>query len=161
MTNTSPLIALAAALSDFTVLGEVARWIVPGEVFEGPRAGELRDDTARLVEQAAFCLLRQRFTSLPAKLTTALGRGEAAVIHTALSEGLDTVVIDERKGRRQAMQAGLHVTGSLGILLTLHRRNLTPPMGEVLARMRARSIHLSDALADECLRLAASATPDT
>ena len=30
--NTSPLVALAAALEDFQVLGEVASFIVPGEV---------------------------------------------------------------------------------------------------------------------------------
>ena len=38
--NTSPLVALAAALEDFQVLGEVASLIVPGEVMAAMREAE-------------------------------------------------------------------------------------------------------------------------
>ena len=52
--NTSPLVALAAALEDFQVLGEVASFIVPGEVMAELESGAGRDETARLVRAASW-----------------------------------------------------------------------------------------------------------
>ena len=149
--NTSPLVALATALDDFSVVGEVAMLVVPGEVIAELKAGAGRDETARIVEAAAGCVVRSPFTSLPLALGRILGSGEAAVIHTALTEGIATVVIDERKGRRVAGLHGLRVTGSLGLLLALHRRGLVPSVSEAVARMKAKGIHLDDALVQEAL----------
>ncbi len=151
--NTSPLVALAAALEDFNVLGEVASFLVPGEVLAELESGAGRDETARLVRAASCCLVRPLFTMLPPVLSGALGAGETAVIHTALTEMISTVVIDERKGRRMAAVHGLHVTGSLGLLLALRRRGLLASMPQAIARMKAKGIHLSDDLVDEALKL--------
>jgi hypothetical protein len=46
----------------------------------------------------------------------ALDPGEAAVIQLALEQKIPVVAIDEWKGRRAALAAGLTVTGSLGLL---------------------------------------------
>ncbi len=55
--NASPLVALAAALDDFRLLGQaVERFVVPGEVFDELLAGAERDSTAGLV-RASACLL--------------------------------------------------------------------------------------------------------
>ena len=151
--NTSPLVALAAALEDFQVLGEVVLLVVPGEVIAELENGADRDETARLVKAAAWCVLRPAFLNLPPALQAALGAGEAAVIHTALSEKISTVAIDERKGRRWAALHGLRVTGSLGLLLALRRRGLVPSMTQAIARMKAKGIHLSDDLVSEAIRL--------
>lgn len=50
--NTSPLVALVAALDDFSVIGDVAMLVVPGEVMAELKAGAGRDETARIVEAA-------------------------------------------------------------------------------------------------------------
>jgi predicted nucleic acid-binding protein len=97
--NTSPLVALVAALGDFQVLGEEVTLVVPGEVMAELEAGAERDETAKIIRSAAACTIRPRLAALPSALTGALGDGEAAVIHTALSEKIHTVAIDEPLGR--------------------------------------------------------------
>jgi uncharacterized protein len=81
------------------------------------------------------------------------------VIHTALSEGISTVVIDERKGRRLATLHGLRVTGSLGLLLALRKKGLGPTIPQAITRMQSKGIHLSDRLVSEALRLAGPFDP--
>jgi predicted nucleic acid-binding protein len=49
-------------------------------------------------------------------LSQLLDRGEASVVQLAISEGIETVCIDEHQGRRVARLNGLRVTGSLGFL---------------------------------------------
>jgi predicted nucleic acid-binding protein len=152
--NTSPLVALAAALDDFSVIGQAAMLVVPGEVMGELTAGAGRDETASIVASAACCSIRRPFASLPPALHSALGAGETAVIHTALTEGIRTVVIDERKGRRMATLHGLRVTGSLGVLLALRQRGLGPPLPDAIRRMRDKGIHLGDTLIQEVMELA-------
>jgi predicted nucleic acid-binding protein len=151
--NTSPLVALAAALDDFRVLGEVLSLVVPGEVMAELEAGSERDVAAKLVRAAPFCAVRSAFAVLPPALQRALGAGETAVIHTALAETISTVAIDERKGRRLATLHGLRVTGSLGLLLALRQRGFVPSMQQAIGRMKAKGIHLSEELANEAFRL--------
>ncbi len=144
--NTSPLIALATALDHFQVLGEVADLVVPGEVLAELEAGAIRDQTVSLVRASSCCVLRSSLAALPPVLTSTLGPGESAVIHTALTDGIETAVIDERKGRRWAALHGLRVTGSLGLLLALRRRKLIPPLLGAMERLAAKGIHLEQAL---------------
>lgn len=152
--NTSPLVALVAALDDFQVLAEVVTLVVPGEVMAELEAGAGHDGTSKLVRSAAWCAIRKSFTILPPALLGTLGSGEASVIHTALSEEISTVVIDERKGRRLAALHGLRVTGSLGLLLALRKKGLGPTIREAITRMQTKGIHLSEGLVSEALRLA-------
>jgi predicted nucleic acid-binding protein len=53
-----------------------------------------------------------------------LGAGERAAIALALLIHADLVLIDERKGTQAAMNKGLDVTGTLGILQRAARRGL-------------------------------------
>jgi predicted nucleic acid-binding protein len=153
--NSSPLVALAAALDDLITLSRVVeRLIVPGEVMEELKAGSGRDAAARLVETSACCVVRPVFAALPVALGGALGRGEAAVIHTALSEGIQTVVIDERKGRRWAELHGLRVTGSLGLLVVLQRQGLIASVEDAVARMRQKGIFLGEGVVREAAQAA-------
>jgi len=154
VTNASPLVALVAALDDFSVVGKVATLVVPGEVLDELSTGAGRDATARIVQGANCCRIRPAYPALPVALASSLGLGEAAVIHTALSEAIPTVVMDERKGRRWAAMHGLQVTGSLGLLLALRRQGLIVSMTEATARMKSKGIHLSPALVAETLKLA-------
>jgi predicted nucleic acid-binding protein len=157
--NTSPLVALAAALDDFHVLAGVVTLVVPGEVMAELEAGAGLDETAKLVRSAAWCAIRKPFATLPPALLGTLGSGEAGVNHTALSEGISTVVIDERKGRRLATLHGLRVTGSLGLLLALRKKGLGPTIPQAITRMQSKGIHLSDRLVSEALRLAGPNNP--
>jgi predicted nucleic acid-binding protein len=99
-----------------------------------------------VVQNSGFFRIRPVYAILPPFLLTSLGRGEAAVIHTAVSEGIETVAIDERKGRRWARLHGLKVTGSLGIIVVLHRMGVVKSVAEAIGRMNAKGIFLSEAL---------------
>lgn len=150
--DTGPLIALSAVLADFEVLGRVvARVLVPGEVFEEIRQGGQLDATERLVKSAACCEVLEPFAELPPHLVEELGRGEAAVIHTAMSRGIAIVAIDELRGRRWARRGGLEVTGSLGLLVQLHQEGAVPSLEGAFAAMKAKGIYLSDSLLTELL----------
>lgn len=154
VTDTGPLLALVAALEDFGVLGRVATLVVPGEVLAELQAGGARDRSVQIIQGAHCCRFLPVFPTLPTALISALGLGEASVIHAALIEAIPTVVIDERKGRRWAAMNGLHVTGSLGVLLALHRRGWVVSIAQSVARMKAKGIHLSESLVDETIKLA-------
>ena len=54
--NTSPLVALVAALDDFQILAEAATLVVPGEVMTELEAGVARDDAAKIVRASACCV---------------------------------------------------------------------------------------------------------
>ena len=54
----------------------------------------------------------------------AVGRGEMEVIALGLELSCP-VVLDDRKARLRARRAGLEITGTLGVLLRLHRLGLT------------------------------------
>lgn len=142
--NSSPLIALAAALPDFEALGAlVERFIVPGEVLVELAAGGHKDETAAKVEVASWCEVRPLLAQVRDPLLEGLGPGEAAVIRTATAEGLPTVVIDETRGRRIARLAGLNVIGSLGLLVELHRAGFITSVSDSIRAMQEKGIHLA------------------
>ncbi len=66
------------------------------------------------------------------------------MIQLALQEGIATVCIDESVGRRIARLNGLHVTGSIGVLLRAKREGYPLTMKGAVQRMREKGIHLSD-----------------
>jgi predicted nucleic acid-binding protein len=155
--NASPLIALSAVLSDFGILGLVAeRVLVPAEVCAEIRAGRQSDATEDMARAAACCEVLQPFASLPASLTRELGLGESAVIHAALTRGVSLVVIDELRGRRWARRLGLQVTGSLGLVVQLHREGAISSLEAAFAAMKAKGIYLDDSLLQKVLTLAQS-----
>lgn len=83
---------------------------------------------------------------LPPYLQNVLDRGEAAVIQTALQEGVQRVCIDETVGRRIARLSNLNVTGSIGVLLKAKSMGHPIDMAEAINRMRERGIWLSQAV---------------
>jgi predicted nucleic acid-binding protein len=63
-----------------------------------------------------------------------LDSGEREVIALALSIGADSVLLDERKGRRAARKCGLRVSGTLGVIRLAADEGLItviPPDGPV------------------------------
>jgi predicted nucleic acid-binding protein len=108
--NTGPLVTLAR----IDCLDPVGRlpfeFICPQEVRqeldEGEAAGHLR-------VAPAWITVRSLSGPIPQITLTALDLGEASVIQLALELDIKLVAIDEWKGRRAALAAGLEVTGSL------------------------------------------------
>jgi predicted nucleic acid-binding protein len=83
---------------------------------------------------------------------SALDRGEAAVIQLAIERNIAWVCIDEWKGRRAALSAGLKVTGVLGLLGMAKRKGIIPAVRPFLDRAIAAGIRYDAELVDRVLR---------
>ena len=79
-----------------------ARVVVPYDVAAEIRAGGNSAFGLNVFEKASWLDIRQSPVVLPPYLQSSLDRGAAAVIQTALQEGIELVCIDEVAGRRVA-----------------------------------------------------------
>jgi predicted nucleic acid-binding protein len=120
-------------------------------VFTECAVGVHYDDAADMVRAAGCCDVRPVFPALPQSLSDLLDIGEAAVIHTALSEGITTVAIDELKGRRVAQLHGLRGTGLLGMLVTLYQQGVVPSIEQAIQRIQNKGIFLGERLIQEVI----------
>ncbi len=82
-----------------------------------------------------------------------LGAGESETLHCAIERGC-RVLLDDRLARRVALQLGLPVVGTLGVLIAAKRRGIVHRVRPNLQRLRASGYFLSDVLLAEALRLA-------
>lgn len=157
--NTGPILALVAAMDSLKWLPSIyGRVWIPYEVSrEIATGGKDNPESLALAAINQEIRITERETPLPVALLSELDPGEADVIHTALQNGIDTVAIDEKAGRRVARIHGLNVTGSLGILLKAKNHGLVPNLGDCISRMRERGIWMSDELVVAALRQAGEA----
>ena len=79
--------------------------------------------------------------------------GEAEAIELALELHADRLLIDERKGRRLAVQEGLEVIGLLGVILLARRRGIIPSARALLQRLDDEAgMYLSPEIRDAALK---------
>lgn len=121
VTNTTPLIALAAATGDLEVLRFLyRRVVVPLEVAEEVRAGGARAFGVDAFEGADWLDVQKSPVPMVPWLQNSLDRGEAAVIRN------------------------LSLTGSVGVLLKAKQLGYPVSMATAIQRMRDHGIWLSD-----------------
>jgi predicted nucleic acid-binding protein len=80
-----------------------------------------------------------------------LGAGERAAIGLALSIHADLVLIDERKGTQVAIDNGLEVSGTLGVLQRAARNGLLN-LAESFDRLKATNFRYRQQILDRLLR---------
>lgn len=78
--------------------------------------------------------------------------GEAETIAIALETSADWVLIDEKMGRKVAMQRGLQVIGVLGILSRAKTEGLVPALRPLLDQLVGHGFHLQPALVTKLLQ---------
>ena len=87
------------------------------------------------------------------RLGRGLDPGEAEAI--ALAVELDAVLLlDERRGRRRAIELGLPRVGTGGFLVYAKRRGLIDAVGPLLKEIEAAGVYLGEGLTRSVLRLA-------
>jgi predicted nucleic acid-binding protein len=98
--------------------------------------------------------------ALPSDLAQdpSLDPGEIAAIALALERGISTVLIDEQAGRAAAIQAGLRVSGLLGVLIAAKRRGRIAAVEPLLERLiTGARFWIDDALRARVISLAGEA----
>ena len=113
-------------------------------------------DPATLAVQTVDWIQTQAISDrvLLASLQTNLDPGEAEAITLAVEINAERLIIDERRGRNEAIQLGLQVTGLLGIVLAAKQQGLIPLVQPIFDKLRTNSFWIRDALYAEILRLA-------
>lgn len=145
VTNTTPLIAISAALGSLDVLRFLYdRVVVPLEVQTEIRAAGSQALGVKEMDDANWLDYQSVNIAISPYLANTLDRGEASVIQTALNAQIELVCIDEAVGRRVARLSGLTLTGSIGVLLKARKLGYNLSMEDAVKRMRQHGIWLSE-----------------
>ncbi len=73
---------------------------------------------------------------------TGLGRGEISAIFLAKELVADLTLMDERKGRRLALEEGLSVVGCIGILEEMYRRDEIKDLRQIYQELIRQNIRV-------------------
>ena len=148
--NTGPLIVLAR-LDVLEVAGRLPYdFVCPDEVRAELDAGEAAGHPRVAPSWLRVLPLRKE---IPPLALSALDRGEAAVIQLALEQRTDLVCIDEWKGRRAALAAGLKVTGVLGLLGQAKRQGIIQAVRPLLERALVEGVRYHPELVRRVLEI--------
>ena len=153
--NTSPLIALIAALNDLTILQFLYQEVfVPWEVCQEILIGGKTNFGITEFNNATWLRKQTQPINISPWLLNTLDKGEASVIQLALEQNISTVCIDEVVGRRIARLSGLALTGSIGILLKAKEQSYPVNIKIAIENMLKKNIRLSSSVINFALRQA-------
>ena len=146
VSNTTPLIALAW-LKQLDLLPTLFTTVhIPEAVRNEIRAKPQAVGVGEL-EAADWLIVVPVTNPLAVELLLdQLDLGESQAIVLAHENSADLLLMDERRGRRRALQSGLAVVGTLGILVEARQQKLIGPLRPMLDLLRKLPFHMSDAL---------------
>jgi predicted nucleic acid-binding protein len=151
--NTSPIIAIVAALGDLKILQSLYIDVfVPFEVSQEILIGGSTGLAVKEFQAASWLKKQSSPLNIAPFLFNSLDLGEASVIQLALNNNISTVCIDEAVGRRIARLSGLSVTGSIGILLRAKREGYHLSIKTAIQEMLNHNICLSQTIIDFALK---------
>jgi predicted nucleic acid-binding protein len=151
--DSGPLIALARldllaipsqAFGELLVTATVWREVTrePRPTDQAALATALAEGSIQLVEDPL---------QIPAALESALiDEGERSALALALERNA-TVLVDERRGRACAVELGLHVLGTLGLLVRAREQGLVGPLRPLTDALIAGGYFLAPALVERTL----------
>lgn len=94
-------------------------------------------------------------TSKREEFELVLDSGEASCIVLALENPTSSLlIIDEKKGRRIAIENGLEIIGTLGILLLAKQKLVIPSLKDKLALLAKRKFRFNQQVLTEVLKMA-------
>jgi uncharacterized protein len=146
VSDTSPLTALLS-VSEADILPKLFGDVIIPEV--------VRDELLRYHASLPAWLRAKavKDTAEAVRLAQTVDIGEAEAIALAKELQADLLLIDERKGRRLAVQEQLPVIGLLGVVLLAKRRALTRSARALLQRLECDAgIYISEHIRDQALK---------
>jgi predicted nucleic acid-binding protein len=154
VSDASPLINLAR-VNQFDLLAAFyGQIVIPRAVYEEVVIrGEGREGS-REVKEASWIDVQVPHDELAVRaLEAELGRGEASAIILARELDAPLLIIDEIRGRRIALQLGLKVHGTLGILTRAKREGRIISLRQALDLLQVRGTWIDQELYDKVLRI--------
>lgn len=149
VSDTSPLLNLTS-IGKLDLLGQLYREVIipPAVIVELRRNGYGQIANDWLVIRAPDNL------ALVAQLRGHLDPGESEAIAVALEMHADRLLIDERRGRKIAAQAGLSIVGLLGVLAEAKKHGLISACKPMLDEMiRVAGFWIGEELYDRFLNV--------
>ena len=86
-------------------------------------------------------------------LQNQLDLGEASALALGLELGNVLLILDDLKGRKEAMRLGFDVTGTLGILLKAKQKGLLTSVRHQIEKLTAMGFRVSPRVQEQLLRL--------
>jgi len=72
-----------------------------------------------------------------------IDKGESSAIALALEMSNSTLILDDNKARKIANQLGLHVTGTIGIIVRAKLNGIIPSIRPILEKIRQTNFRLT------------------
>ena len=156
VSDSTPLITLMKAMRlDFLhdLFGEV---IIPEAVYQELTANDNYPDEAKLISNSEYIRIvsiLDRKTVSVLQRATGLDLGESEAIVYADDIHADILLIDEVSGRRVAMDMGLDIMGSIGVLISAFKKGYidAEEADESFQKIRDANRHISEKLLDDAL----------
>lgn len=150
VSNSSPLIGLAIVghldlLREF--YGEV--WIPPAvrqEVVADARSRAGSQETAAAIAAGWLQVVAPADLQLVAQIRLNLDPGESEAIALVLTNAVETLIIDEEKGRLTAREHNLNIVGTVGILTRAARESRISSLQDDLDLLRQNRFRISNRL---------------
>jgi predicted nucleic acid-binding protein len=140
----SPLVFLVRA-DLLEILREgTSEVVVPVAVLRELEAHGYDDPTVRAIRSVDWITAIAEPEIAPEIAAWDLGPGESAVLSLAKSEPAAWAVIDDGEARRCARSLGIHVIGTLGLVLLAKRVGRITLARPVVDQLRASGMYLSD-----------------
>jgi len=83
-----------------------------------------------------------------------LDKGESEAIALYLEKSADYLLVDEKKGRKIAIENGIKVVGSLGVLIMAKRKGFLQSIKPSLVILRSSSTRISEFLYEQTVKMA-------
>ncbi len=133
ISDTSVLIAFEA-LGKLPVLKKIfPQIIIPEGVYK-----ELSTDKRDFVLEEWIIVKRIVNSDLYRKLYLDLGEGESETIALAIEEHADYTLLDDKEARKEAIDLGLKVIGTAGLLISAKRKGLISSVTEEIRQLEER-----------------------
>jgi predicted nucleic acid-binding protein len=154
VSNSTPLIALAW-LNQLDLLPTLFGAVhIPQAVYDEIQHNPAAVGAAQLKSPSWLKISLVQDTLAVSLLLDQLDSGESEAIVLARELQASLLLMDERRGRRRALQIGLNVAGTLGILIRARRQNLISSLRPLLDQLRQLPFHMSEELYQDVLQQA-------
>ena len=154
--NTSPLqylhqIGLLNLIPELYGHGQI---LIPQAVVDEINAGRHSNKNLPTLTDLSWAIISPPVRSPTVSYRTNLGTGEKHVIGLGLNTPDALLIMDDRVARRCAFEAGLDVTGTVGLLLVGKQQGLPTSVKPSLDRLLNSGFHISTNIYQKGLELA-------